>query len=79
MELLKLGLIDLLDVFIIDYNESHPDDAVDALEEGVQELEEVRGSSRLTGLVLNIIRTYNMTTDKGIKYLQVLSLKALFE
>jgi hypothetical protein len=79
MELKTLGLIDLLDVFIVDYNESHPDDAIDELELGVQELEEVRGSSRLTGLVLNIIRTYNMTTDKGIKHLQVLSLKALFE
>jgi hypothetical protein len=79
MELLKLELIELLDVFIIDYNEGHPDDAIDTLEEGVQELEEIRGSNRLTGLVLNIIRTYNMTTSQEIKSKQVLSLKSLFK
>ena len=77
--MIKLELNNLLDEFILNLEEQHQDDAVDELEEGVQELEEIRGSNRLTGLVLNIIRTYNMTTSQEIKNKQVTSLKALFE
>ena len=65
-------LKEVLEEFLVNLDVEVVDVAIDKLEEAVQDLEP---HTRVEGLVLNIIRTYNMTTDKGVKYLQLKTLK----
>ena len=65
-------LKEVLEEFVVNLDVSFVDVAIDKLEEAVQDLEP---HIRVEGLVLNIIRTYNMTTSDVVKELQIETLK----